>query len=182
MLSRKKICFHPVECCCSHFPLEVWIFGPICQSHTSWESALAPLMCCWIFKALWVIHISLLLSLSQPVAWTAQLSCRRGKMLPPSSCAALQDDALCASPPASSTGCGWAEICLDPKFPLGGERMNTCKNHRKVQRELNNRDTGVHFTATSNGIGLREEKYRQSAREEKDSEVKLQCCPTSWPT
>lgn len=52
-------------------------------------------------------------------------------------------DALCACPAASSTGCGWAEICLDLKFPMGGEKMNTCKNHRKVQSELNNQDTGI---------------------------------------
>lgn len=25
MLSRNKVCFHPEECCCSHFPVEVWI-------------------------------------------------------------------------------------------------------------------------------------------------------------
>lgn len=62
---------------------------------------------------------------------------------------------------------------------MGGEKMNTCKNHREVQSELNNRDTGIQFTATSNGIGLRKEKYRLSDRGKKDSDVKLQFCPTS---
>lgn len=109
MLSRNKICFHPVECCCSHFPGEGWILAQ-CErvSHIMGK-------CLGFLNVLLDIQGFVGNPYQPPAlfapAWTAQLSWRRGKKLLPSSCAALLLDGLCAWPPASSTGCGWAEIC-----------------------------------------------------------------------
>lgn len=155
------------------------------ESQAVWGSAWASFLCHWTFKFLWVTLISLLLPLGQTVAWTAQPTVAEGGVRC-SHQAAVQLCWMMLAVPAllpPPLDRGWAEICLNLRFPLGGEKVNTCKSHRKVQSELNNQDTGIYFIVKSNGTGLRREKYRLSVRKKKeDSDVKLQYCPTSCST
>ena len=163
MPSRIRICFHTVKCCCSHFPGAVWISAYMWESHVLWGSAWASLLCDWTFKFLWIILISLLLPLGQPVAWTAQPTVAEGEVRSSHQTAVQLWWMTLVAPVLLPPPLGWAKICLDLRFPLGGEKVNTfCKSHSKAQSKLNNQDTGIYFIVKSNGTGLRKEKYRLS--------------------
>lgn len=96
MLPRNKICFHPVECCCSHFPGEGWILAQCVRVSRIMGK------CLGFLNVLLDIQ-GFVGNLYQPPAlfapaWTAQLSWRRGKKLLPSSFAA------------------WCSLCLTSCF------------------------------------------------------------------
>lgn len=84
----------------------------------------------------------------------------------------MLDYACCTRPPGAA-GHRWSEIYLDLRLPLGGKKVNSfCKSHRKVQRELNKWDTGMHFIVKSHGTALGKDKYRLSGKKKEVSDVK----------